>query len=125
MRSTVRGLMASTMPLATACRAKSAAVQWVMCRPSAIGSRQASSTIWARCRGGNLLGTADPRSVQQEFFQPALLVAAADPPDGGPITLQPGSNVLDLLPRGDGQHDPGMLHLEPGQAATVGHGAQE
>jgi hypothetical protein len=113
------------MPLATAWRARSAPVQWVMCSPSAIGFRQASSTIWARWRGGNLLGTPDSRLVQQEFFQPALLVAAADPPDGGPVTLQPGSDLLDRLPRSDGQDDPGMLHLEPSQAATVGHGAQE
>ena len=44
-RCTVLGLMADTMPSATAWRAKSALVQWVTCSPSAMGSRQASSTI--------------------------------------------------------------------------------
>ena len=46
-------VMAGTMPSVTACRARSSLVQWVMCNPSAIGSRQASSTICARWRGGN------------------------------------------------------------------------
>ena len=109
------------MPSATAWRAKSALVQWVMCSPSAIGSRQASSTIWARWRGENLLGTPDPGTVQQEFVQAAVLVAAADPPDGGPVTRQPRGDRLDRFAGGDGQHDPGMLHLEPGQAAAAGH----
>ena len=113
------------MPSVTAWRARSALVQWVMCSPSAIGSRQASSTIWARCRGGNLLGTPDARVVQQEVFQPALLVTATDPPDGGPVALHPRGDRLDRFPGGDGQHDPGMLDLEPGQAATVGHALQD
>ena len=117
--------MASTMPSATAWRARSALVQWVMCSPSAIGSRQASSTIWARCRGGNLLGTPDAGVVQQEVFQPSLLVTATDPPDGGPVALQARGDRLDRLAGGDSQHDPGMLDLEPGQAATAGHRLQD
>jgi hypothetical protein len=113
------------MPSAMAWRARSALVQWVMCSPSAIGSRQASSMIRARWRGGNLLRPPDARFVQQEWFQPALLVAAADAPDHGPVTLQPRGDGLNRLFRGDGQHDPGMLHLEPGQAATAGHGLED
>src|SRR6476469_2866257 len=60
--------MASTMPSATAWRARSWLVQWVMCSPSAIGSRQASSTIWARWRGGNLQRMPQVGFVQQEAF---------------------------------------------------------
>ena len=113
------------MASATAWWARSALVQWVMCSPSAIGSRQASSTIWARWRGGNLLGTPDARVVQQEFFQPTPLVTATDPPDGGPVALQPTGDRLNRFPGGDSQHDPGMLDLEPGQAATVSHALQD
>ena len=113
------------MPSATAWRARSPLVQWVICSPSATGSRQASSTIRARCRGGNLLGTPEAGVVQQEFFQSAPLVTAADAPDGGPVALHPGGDRLDRLPGGDGQHDPGVLDLEPGQAATVGHALQD
>ena len=85
----LRGLMASMMPSATAWRARSWLVQWVMCSPPVIGSRQASSTIWARWRGGDLLRTAQAGFVQQESCQAALLVAATDAPDGGPVTLHP------------------------------------
>src|SRR5947208_8134541 len=91
-----------------------------MCNPSAIGSRQARSTIWARWRGGNLLRTPDPGVVQQEFFQAALLVTTADPPDGGPITLHPRGDALNRFAGGNGQHDAGMLDLKPGQAAAAG-----
>ncbi len=111
--------MASTIPSATAWRARSALVQCVRCSPSATGSRQASSTIWARWRGGNLLRAPQAGVVQQEFGQPAPLVAPADAPDGGPIALQPGGDRADTLPAGDGQDDAGMLHLEPTQAATA------
>jgi hypothetical protein len=65
------------------------------------------------------------RVVQQEFFQPALLVTATDPPDSGPVTLQPRSNGLDRFPGGDSQDDAGMLDLEPSQAAIAGHGLQD
>ena len=110
---------------ATACRARSSLVQWVMCSPSAIGSRQASSTIWARWRGGNLLRTPEAGLVQEEFFQPTLLVTAADPPDRGPVTLQPRGDGPDRFPSSDGQHDPGVLDLKPGQAAAASHGLQD
>src|SRR5438874_11601604 len=104
--------MASTMPSAFAWRARSLLVQWVMCKPSAIGSRQASSTIWARWRGGNLLRTSRAGFVQQEFLQAALLVTAADAPDSGSITLQAQGHGLDGFPRGDGEHDAGVLNLK-------------
>ena len=45
---------------------QSSLVQWVICRPSATGSRQASSTIWARWRGGNRDRAARPRGRVQE-----------------------------------------------------------
>jgi hypothetical protein len=119
------GLMSSTMPSAIAWHARSALDQWVICSPSAMGSRQASSTIWARCRGGNLLGTPLARIVQQEFLQPTVLVAAADAPDGGPVALQAGCDIADALAGGHGQDDPSMLHLEPSQVATVGNGLKD
>ena len=96
-----------------------------MCNPSAIGSRQASATIWARWRGGNLLGTPLAGVVHQESLQAALLVAAANAPDGGPITLQPGCDIADALASGNGEDDPGVLHLEPSQMATSGNGLKD
>ena len=117
--------MASTIPSATARRARSALVQCVMCSPSATGSRQASSTIWARCRGGNLLRAPQAGVVQQELLQPTPLVAAADAPDGGPVALQPGCDIVDTLSASDGQDNAGMLHLEPRQATTTGNGFQD
>src|SRR5579864_4749281 len=125
MRRTRAGLMASTIPSAIAWRARSALDQCVMCSPSATGSRQASSTIWARCRGGNLLRPPQAGVVQQELLQPTLLVAPAEAPDGGPITLQPGGDLADALAGGHGEDDAGMLHLEPCQAATAGNGVQD
>jgi hypothetical protein len=96
-----------------------------MCNPSAMGSRQANSTIRALCRGGNLLRTPQARVIHQKFLQAALLVAAADAPDGGPIAPQSGGDIADALAGGDGQDDSGMLHLEPGQAATAGDGLKD
>jgi hypothetical protein len=90
-----------------------------------MGSRQASATIWARCRGGNLLGTPLARIVYQEPLQAALLVAAANAPDGGPIALQPGCDIADALASSNCQDDPGMLHLEPSQVATAGNGLKD
>src|SRR6516162_7447997 len=103
--------MASTMPSATAWRAKSWLVQWVMCSPSATGSRQANSTIRARCRGGNHLRAPHPRIIQQEFRQPAVFVATTDPPDSGRVAFQAGGDGLDRFASGDSQGDPGMLDL--------------
>src|SRR5438045_5994612 len=109
MRRTRAGLMASTIPSATAWRARPALDQCVICSPSATGSRQASSTIWARCRGGNLLRPPQAGVVQQESGQPALLVAPTDAPDGGPVTLQSGCDLVDPLAGSNGQDDTGML----------------
>src|SRR5207244_786549 len=113
------------MPSATAWRARSALVQWVMCKPSAIGSRQASSTIWARWRGGNLLRTSQAGLVQQECLQAALLVTAADTPDRGAVALQARGHRLDGLPRGNGEHDAGVLDLKEGQVAAARDGLQD
>ena len=55
----------------------------------------------------------------------ALLVAATDAPDGGPITLEPGGHGVDGFPGGDGQHDAGMLDLEPGQVPAASHGLED
>ena len=70
--------------------------------------------------GGNLLRTAEAGFVQQESLQAALLVAATDAPDGGPVTLQPGGDRLDRFPGGNGQDDAGMLDLEPRPDAGCG-----
>src|SRR5713101_4885048 len=92
-----------------------------MCNPSAMGSRQASLMMWARCRGGNLLRTAQAGFVQQESLQAALLVAATDPPDGGRITLQAVGYGPNGFTGGDGQDDAGMLDLEPSQTPGSGN----
>jgi hypothetical protein len=96
-----------------------------MCSPSAIGSRQARATIWARCRGGNLLRTSQAGLVQQEFLQAALLVTAADTPDRGSVTLQARGHRLDGLSGGHGEHDAGVLNLEEGQVAATRHSSQD
>ena len=89
--------------------------------PSAIGSRQAYSTIWARCRGGNLLRPPESGVVQQKWRQPALLVATTDAPDGGPITAHLGGDGLDGFTGRDRQDDPSMLDLKPSQTTVASH----
>jgi len=121
----VRGLIAETMPSATAWRARSWLVQWVRCSPSAIGSRQASSTIWARCRGGNLLRATQAGFVQQELLQAALLVAATDTPDGSRIALKTSGDGLNGFTGGNGQDDAGMLDLEPSQLPGSGNSLKD
>jgi hypothetical protein len=79
-----------------------------------MGSRQASLMIWARWRGGNLLRTAHAEFVQQESLQAALLVAATDAPDRGPVTLQTIGYRLDGFTAGNGQDDAGMFDLKEG-----------
>jgi len=81
--------------------------------------------ICARCRGGKLLRTAYAGFVQQERLQAALLVAAADPPDGGRIARQPVGDGPDGVTGGHGQNDAGMLNLEPGQTPGSGNGLQD
>src|SRR5208337_1393757 len=110
---TVRGLMASTTPSSTAWRAKSKLLQWVMCSPLAIGSKQANCTIWARYRGGKLLGAAGARGLPQHTVKTAILVAAAYTPHGGGIALRLHGHVLDSLPASDAQEDLSVLDLKP------------
>jgi hypothetical protein len=81
--------------------------------------------IWARCRGGKLLGTTGAGFVQQERLQAALLVAAADSPDRGRVALQAAGDGPDGFTGGYGQDDAGMLNLEPGQAPGSGNGSQD
>jgi len=50
-----------------------------------------------------------------------VLVAAADPPDGGPVAPQAVSDRLDRLAASDGQDDAGVLDLVEAQASAVGH----
>ena len=119
IRRTVRGLIASTMPSATAWRARSSLVQWVMCSPSATGSRQASSTIWAALEGGKSGRGARIAPRRSASSPPARsLVAAAGPPDGGRVALQAVGDGLAAFASGDGQDDAGMLDLEPGEGIT-------
>src|SRR4051812_23973048 len=107
--------MVETIPSLTAWRARSWLVQWVMCRPLAIGSRQANSTTWARCRGGNPGRSTGPLGGMQEVGQARDLVATADPPDGRGIALSAEGQRSDRLPRGDGQEDLSPLDLIPGE----------
>src|SRR5437764_4807435 len=110
MSRTLRGLMVSMMPSATAWRAKSALAQWVMCSPRAIGSRQASWMIWALWRGGNPLGMSRAGGRGQQAGEAGLLVKAADAPDGGGVALQAAGDALDRFAAGDRQDDTGALH---------------
>src|SRR4051812_12828245 len=96
-----------------------------MCKPSAMGSRQARVMIWARCRGGNLLRPALAGFVQQESLQAAPLIAAADSPDRGRVALQAIGYGPDGFASGHGQDDAGMLNLEPGQTPGSGNGLQD
>ena len=81
--------------------------------------------IWARCRGGKLLGATRAGFVQQERLQAALLIAAADSPDRGRIALHAVGDGPDGFTSGHGQDDAGMLNLEPGQAPGSGNGLQD
>jgi hypothetical protein len=63
--------------------------------------------------------------VQQESFESALLITAADAPDRGPVTFQPAGDVLDGLARSDGQDDTGMLNLKEGQVSAASDRLQD
>lgn len=76
-------------------------------------------------QGGNLLRPPQPGVVRQELLQPALPVAATDPPDGGPIPFRPGGDGLDRFAGSDGQDDSSVLNLKPSQASVVSHGVQD
>jgi outer membrane protein assembly factor BamB len=58
------------------------------------------------------------------LLQATLLIAAADPPDGGRVTLQASGYFLNRLASGDSEDDAGMLDLEPAQTTLTGHGLQ-
>src|SRR5262249_1021518 len=120
MSRTVRALMAGTIPSAMAWRAKSALVQCVMCNPSAIGSRQASSTIWARCRGGKLLRTTRSGFVGQQGRQSPLFIAPTNAPGRCLITLHPEGHGLDALSGRNRQDEARMLDLKARQGTAVG-----
>jgi hypothetical protein len=63
--------------------------------------------------------------VLQELFQATLLVAAADAPDGGSITLQAVGDLAHTPAGGNGQDNSGVLYLEPRQAAVMGDELQD
>jgi hypothetical protein len=63
--------------------------------------------------------------VLQELFQATLLVASADAPDGGSIALQAVGEIAHAPAGGNGRDDPGVLHLEPRQAAVLGDELQD
>ena len=79
---------------------------------------------WARCRGGNPLGTSRAVGVGQEAGEPTLFVAAADPPDGGGVAFPLGGNFVHRFARGHGQDDAGALDLEEGEGRLVGDALQ-
>jgi hypothetical protein len=65
------------------------------------------------------------RIIHQELVQAPLLVAATDPPDGGPIIAEPGGDCLDRFPGSNSQDDTGMLDREPGQVAGLSDRSQD
>src|SRR5512135_267008 len=91
-----------------------------MCRPRAIGSKQANSTICARWRGGNPGGPPGTFRSRQETGQARVLVTAAGPPDGRAIALCPDGQLMDRFPGRDAQDDPSPLDLKPGEGSAVG-----
>ena len=120
MRRTVRALIAATMPSATAWRARSSLDQWVMCSPLATGSRQASWTIRARCRGGNPFGPARTVWCRHQPVHAPPFVQAAGPPDRGAIAFHPIGDCIDPLAAGDRQHGAGTADLKPWQRLATG-----
>src|ERR1700687_1776993 len=96
-----------------------------MCRPLAIGSRQASLTISARCRGGN--PGRPPGSVWwcQEAGQSRVLVAAANPPNRRAVALRAEGQIVDRFSGSDAQDDLCPLDLIPGEGSTAGALLQE
>jgi hypothetical protein len=59
-----------------------------MCNPLAIGSKQASSTIWLRWRGGKLLWATGARGFPQHAVESVFFVTAANPPNGADVALR-------------------------------------
>ena len=75
--------------------------------------------------GGDLLRTTEAGFIPQKSCQAALLVAATEAPDGGPVRLHPRGNRVDQFAGGDGQDDAGMLDLEPGQVPAPSDGLED
>src|ERR1700682_6714496 len=96
-----------------------------MCRPLAMGSRQASVTISARGRGGN--PGRPPGSVWwcQEAGQSRVLVAAANPPNRRAVALRAEGQIVDRFPGRGAQDDLWPLALLPGEGSTAGDLLQE
>jgi hypothetical protein len=63
--------------------------------------------------------------VQQEFLPAAVLVAASESPDRGPVTVHAGSDGVDRLAGGDGQHDARVLDLEPSHVPGASDSLQD
>jgi len=91
-----------------------------MCNPLAIGSKQANSTIWTRCRGGKPLRSPRALSLAEYGSEPALLITATKAPDGGRITLHLAGDQVNPLAGSNRQQNARMLDLEPGLRATMG-----
>ncbi|OWK39115.1 hypothetical protein FRUB_06197 [Fimbriiglobus ruber] len=75
--------------------------------------------------GGNLLRTTPTRFVPQESRSATLLVATADPPNGGSVTVQAVRDRLDGFTVGHGQDDAGLFDLKEGALSAAGYGLQE
>src|SRR3954447_9795796 len=120
MRRTARPSIAATIPSATACRARSSLDQWVTCSPRATGSRQASCTTRARCRGGKPFGPARTVRCRHQPLHSPPFVEAAGAPDRGAVASHPIGNGIDPLPVGDRQHGAGAADLEPWQRLAAG-----
>src|SRR3954452_19685374 len=103
MRRIVAGAMDATIPCRATWRASAALLQWVTCRPQAIGSRQASSTIWARWRGGNPGRAARPVGLVEQSRHPRVAVAPAGAAHRADVAFQPGGDGRGPLARGDRQ----------------------
>ncbi|HSU66995.1 MAG TPA: hypothetical protein VLJ39_09000 [Tepidisphaeraceae bacterium] len=112
--------IASTMPSATACRARSSLDQWVTCNPRATGSRHASCTILARCRGGKPFGSARTVRCRHQPVHPTPFIEPAGPPDRGAIALHPVGHCTNPLAAGDRQHGAGTADLKPRQRLATG-----
>jgi hypothetical protein len=68
--------------------------------------------ICAFCRGGKPLGASRAVGVGQQPVDAVLLVAAAEAPHGGGVTLPAGGDAVDRFAGGNCQNDAGTLDLE-------------
>src|SRR6266545_2337808 len=96
-----------------------------MCNPLAIGSKQANSTIWARCRGGKPLRSSRALGIAKYSSESVLLIAATDAPDGGLVTLHLHGDGLNPMTSPERQKNAGMLDLEPRLRPAMGDVLQD